>query len=243
MSESFVAGFAARHDAIGHALAEAFAPPVGFAPADPRARAAAPVSFSPVDAPPGGAGPKHFSPADRQHNPTAGWNPLDAAAEPSVFIDPIELARAAGYAEGLAAAAVLRAEAERRDETLLSGVGAALGTRLDREAIARQLRQTVMFLVTKLVGDVGIAPDRLAARIESAAELLSDSAESALLRVHPDDVALLEGRLPATIFPVGDAEVARGSFVLESASTVVEDGPGLWLDQLTAAIERVPMPC
>ena len=28
----------------------------------------------------------------------------------------------------------------------------------------------------------------------------------------------------------------RGSFVLESASTVVEDGPDLWLDQLATAI-------
>ena len=63
-----------------------------------------------------------------------------------------------------------------------------------------------------------------------------------MLRVHPDDVALLEGRLPKSIFAAGDPAVARGSFVLESASTIVEDGPELWLDQLAQAIERVPVP-
>ena len=109
--------------------------------------------------------------------------------------------------------------------------------------MAAQLRQTVLLLVTRIVGDVGVAADRLAARVDVAADLLSDAAESAMLRVHPDDVALLDGRLPATIFPIGDASVSRGSFVLESASTVVEDGPALWMEQLAAAIDRVPLPC
>ena len=70
----------------------------------------------------------------------------------------------------------------------------------------------------------------------------ADSAESAMLRVHPDDVALLEGKLPRSVFAVGDAAVTRGSFVLESASTIVEDGPELWLEQLAQAIDRVAVP-
>ena len=93
-----------------------------------------------------------------------------------------------------------------------------------------------------LVGEAGVSADLLAARVEAAADLLADKAESALLRVHPADVALLDGKLPPTIFAAGDAAVARGSFVLESASTVVEDGPTLWLDQLALAIDRVPLP-
>jgi flagellar assembly protein FliH len=88
----------------------------------------------------------------------------------------------------------------------------------------------------------GIAPDILAARITAAVDLLADSAESALLRLHPDDVPLVQGKLPATIFPVGDPHVTRGSFVIESASTIVEDGPDIWLEQLALAIDRVPIP-
>jgi flagellar assembly protein FliH len=44
------------------------------------------------------------------------------------------------------------------------------------------------------------------------------------------------------VFPVADPAVERGGFVLETASTVVEDGPSLWLEQLGAAIETVAVP-
>jgi flagellar assembly protein FliH len=108
--------------------------------------------------------------------------------------------------------------------------------------MAGQLRQTVLHLVAKLVGEVGIAPDVLAGRIKAAVDLLADAAESALIRLHPDDVPLVEGKLPASVFPVGDPHVARGGFVVESASTIVEDGPDLWLEQLAQAIDRVPIP-
>lgn len=218
MSDAFTPGFAGG---LGDALSQAFGGPRGFAPADLRVRAAQPRSFSPAD--PGA-------------NPTAGWDPFDANAKP--YADPVATARAEGYADGLAAAAA----EDGRSQVLAESIGAALSGRVDRDRVARQLRQTVLFLVAKIVGETGVAPDVLARRIEAATDLLSDSAESAMLRVHPDDVALLEGRLPATVFPVGDAAVARGSFVMESASTVVEDGPELWLDQLAAAIDRVAVP-
>ena len=131
-----------------------------------------------------------------------------------------------------------------RDRALLAQLTDALRSdgRLDRERMARQLRQTVLFLVSRLIGEAGISPDILARRIDSAAEMLADSAESALLRVHPDDVPLLEGKLPKAVFAVGDANVLRGSFVLESASTIVEDGPELWLEQLAHAIDHVAVP-
>ncbi len=230
----FVAGFASRQTAAAVALHRAFSEaPQGFEASNLAFhRGAGPVSFAPQ----GEAGPKHFSPADPNANPTEGWDPFSAQ-------DPLREAHDAGYAEGLAAA---RAEAvpDTRNEELLAGLAKALadGGRIDREEIARALRQTVMHFVTRLVGDVGIAPDLLAQRITAASDLLADAAESAMLRVNPEDVALLEGLLPKTVFAVGDAAVARGSFVLESASTIVEDGPELWLEQLALAIDRVPVP-
>lgn len=238
MSDGFVAGFAARHDAAAAALVRAFpvegakGPFVATAPGlrqDPRP-----------------SGPRHFSPADPSAKPTAGWDPLDPSLQ-TTLVDPLEAAHAAGYAEGLAAAAAAAAavrEVEARDRGLLAGLADSLAGagRIDREAVARQLRGTVLALTARLVGEVGVSAELLAGRIDAATELLADGAESALLRVHPEDVALLEGRLPKAIFAAGDPAVARGSFVLESASTIVEDGPALWLDQLAAAIERVPLP-
>ncbi|MGR6330601.1 FliH/SctL family protein [Sphingomonas sp. XXL09] len=239
VSADFVAGFAVRHDTPAHMLAAALAPRTGFTPRDMWDRIAREMASD------GPVAPKHFSPADGQASkPTEGWDPLDCGAEPSGFIDPVETAHAAGYAEGLAAAAAAARESGDRDRALLTELTAALanGHQLDRERIARQLRQTVLLLVSRLVGETGVAPDILNARIAAAAELLADATEAALLRLNPADVALVEGSLPKSIFAASDAAVPRGGFVLESASTVVEDGPDLWLEQLAQAIDRIPVP-
>ncbi|USU03543.1 flagellar assembly protein FliH [Sphingomonadaceae bacterium OTU29MARTA1] len=241
MSE-FVAGFAGRHDTAAHLLQAAFAPPQGFTPRE---------MWATLERAMGGdrdeprSGPKHFSPADPGgEKPTQGWDPLDAQVEPTGFIDPVETAHAAGYAEGLAAAAAAARESGDRDRALLTELTAALanGHQLDRDRIATQLRQTVLLLVNKLVGECGVTADVLNGRIAAAAEMLADASESALLRLNPEDLPLVEASLPKSIFAAGDASLPRGSFVLESASTLVEDGPELWLGQLAEAIDRVPVP-
>jgi len=239
-SSDFAPGLASRHRTAASVLQRAFAGPVGFAPADVTRMG----SRAEADEP---ASPKHFSPADPDSNPTEGWDPFaadQARASNRPFSDPIAAAHAAGVAEGRSAAIVEAEDARAREAALLEQVSSALsaGAHFDRERMAGQLRQTVLHLVTKLVGEVGVAPDVLAGRITAAIDLLADSAESALLHLHPDDLPLLEGKLPATIFPIGDPHVARGGFVIESASTIVEDGPDLWLEQLAAAIDRVPIP-
>ncbi len=151
---------------------------------------------------------QHFTPADPESNPTEGWDPFsgEVPASPGAFTDPIAAAHAAGVAEGRAAALAEVEGVKAREAALLDQVSTALatGAHFDRERMAGQLRQTVLHLVAKLVGEAGVAPDVLTARIAAAIDLLADSAESALLRLHPDDVPLVEGKLPATIFPVGD---------------------------------------
>ena len=237
--DTFIVGFPSRSDAAATELARAAsARTPGFTPAELIARLE--EAFG------GDAGPRprHFAPADPDTNPTAGWDPLDAAAPTTPFVDPLEAARTAGYDEGYAAAlADMQADAGR-DRALLSALTDSLRTAsgVDRDQLAERLRATVLLLVQRLVGEVGVAPALLAARVTAATELLADASESAMLRVHPDDVALLDGALPATVFAVGDAHVARGSFVMESASTIVEDGPELWLEQLGAAIDRAGLP-
>lgn len=236
----FSPGFAGRHRAAAHVLQRAFSAPERFAPA--------PVETigrlrRETDAPPA---PRHFAPSNPEANPTEGWDPFtaDAAPESGAFSDPIAAAHAQGFSDGRAAGLAEAEEARVREAALLQQVSDALaaGAHFDRERMAGQLRQTVLHLVTRLVGEVGIAPDVLAGRIKAAIDMLAESAESALLRVHPDDVALLQGKLPASILPVGDPHIARGGFVIESASTIVEDGPELWLEQLAQAIDRVPIP-
>ena len=240
---AFAAGFVSRHDPAARAhLALVASDP--FAPADLRARAG--HGRRATDLPPGG--PQSFSPkpvAPRSPDVADERDP-EPGTEPAAdgFTDAFAVARAQAFAEGMAHARALDAAADDRDTALIASLSAALQSaeRIDRDALARQLRETVMFLVAKMIGEAGVSGDLLAARVEAATALLADAAESALLRVHPDDVALLSDRLPTTIFPVGDESVARGSFVLEAASTIVEEGPEMWLEQLAAAIDRVALP-
>lgn len=234
MSE-FAPGFAGRIHAAESILHRAFSDVAGFAPSQVeqigRRTPAPPMQ------------PRHFAPAAPGINPTEGWDPFEAHTAEG-FGDPIAAAREAGFAEGRAAALAEVDAAQGRETALLDQVSAALakGAHFDRERMAGHLRQTVLHLVSKMVGEIGVAPDILAGRIASAVDLLADKAESALLRVHPDDVPLLQDILPKSVFAVGDPHLQRGAFVIESASTIVEDGPDLWLEQLAAAIERVPIP-
>jgi flagellar assembly protein FliH len=224
----------------------------GFTPADLIARieqafgARAPAPTGADDGPEEGAGdqPRHFSPADPDADPTAGWDMMDADAPIPASVEQIEAARIAGYHEGLADAAIAADAVVSRERELLEAVADAMkaGGATDRVALAAALRRTVTMLVTQLVGEIGVSAPLLAARVEAATDLLADASESAMLRVHPDDLPLLEGRLPDTVFPVADESVARGSFAMEAASTIVEDGPAMWLEELSAAIERAAVP-
>lgn len=242
---SFQAGFASRHDSASAALARVFGPPDDFAPIEsivrtPHARPVMPKGFSPEP-----AGPKHFAPADPETNPTEGWDVFDSEPpKESSFIDPIAAAQAAGYLEGIDAGRAEAAADLARDRSLTERLAEALtgASRIDRDRLAGHLRTTVLHLVTRLVGEIGVAPSLLANRIETAIDLLADSAEAAVLRLHPDDMALVHGALPKSVFAAADTGVARGSFVLESATTIVEDGPELWIEQLTDAIEHAAVP-
>ncbi|WP_448659848.1 FliH/SctL family protein [Sphingomonas sp. CJ99] len=238
----FAPGFVSRHRMAAEVLARAFAPAAGFTEqpigALPSAAFIEPRSFSPES-----PGPRHFRPADPDRNPTEGWDPLTAADQDDGS-DAIEAARAAGYAEGMAAALSDLTQQRDRGETLGDRIGAALaaGVQLDRDRMAQRLRSTVLKLVHAVVGETGVSAERLTSRIDAAVEMLADGTESALLRLHPDDLPLIEGHLPPSVFAVGDSSLARGSFALESATTVVEDGPDLWLEQLDAAINRIAVP-
>jgi flagellar assembly protein FliH len=228
----FVAGFAPRQDDSAVRLHRVFADrPAGFAPGDLIARIEEAFSAAPQT---------HVQP-----EPDApSLDPVASAMAEAPPLDPLVEAHQAGYDAGYAAARAEQQAQAARDLALLEGIAASLKSdnRVDRERIARQLRQTVLHLVTRLVGDTGISADLLAGRVEAASDLLADSSESAMLRVNPADVVLLQGRLPESIFAVGDASLARGSFVLEAASTIVEDGPELWLEQLTRALDKVAVP-
>ncbi|MFD1613397.1 FliH/SctL family protein [Sphingomonas tabacisoli] len=202
-----------------------------------------PVGFSPQ--------PQHFRPATPGANPTAGWDPFDpmgdkgkAGAQPQASQDAAEAARAEGFAEGMAAAERMAAERGEADAQALAQLAGLLEmmSAFDRDVLATRLRQTVLFLVTRLVGETGVSADLLNQRIDAAVALLADVSEAAQLRLNPADLALVEGHAPAHLSLVPDDTIGRGGFRIETRTTAIEDGPAAWLDQLAAALDRAALP-
>lgn len=201
-----------------------------------------PVHFSPAPE------PKHFRPANPGTNPTAGWDPFDPLgekAEPAPESqDPITTARAEAFAEGVAAAERMAAARGEVDAQALGRIAAALEQMggADRDALATRLRQTVLFLVSQLVGEIGVSPELLEGRITAAVALLTDASEAATLKLNPEDLPLVEGHVPATVAALADPSIERGGFRIETRTTSIEDGPRAWLEQLAAALDRAALP-
>jgi flagellar assembly protein FliH len=179
--------------------------------------------------------------------PTAGWDPFDPLGDkPKTDIgsDAIDAARAEGFAEGMATAERMAAERGEADAQALARIAAVLEATaaFDRDALASCLRQTVLALVTRLVGEAGVSAELLTGRIEAAVALIADTAEPAILRLNPEDLKLLEGHVPAPLLAVQDPAIERGGFRVETRSTAIEDAPSAWLNQLAAALDRAALP-
>lgn len=203
-----------------------------------------PVHFSPAP------GPKHFSPANPGANPTEGWDPFDPLGHKAdlthaeTALDAINVARAEGFSAGMAEAERLAAERGEADAQALAQVASLLEmmSGFERDLLAGRLRETVLFLVRRLVGEVGVSAELLNGRIAAAAELLADTSEVATLRLNPADHALIDGHQPARVTLVPDYAIGRGGFRIETRTTVIEDGPEAWLAQLSAALDRTALP-
>ena len=106
------------------------------------------------------------------------------------------------------------------------------------EPLAALLAETVERLVRQIVGEVEIDPATLMRRADMAARLIGEEVAPSKLRLHPDDVALIDAsQLPVPV--VADVSLARGSVMLETASGWIEDGPAVRLERLRAALDRM----
>lgn len=151
--------------------------------------------------------------------------------------DPVALAWAQGYAKGAddtraEADAALAAEAEARAALDLSF------TRLDAEMaemLRQRLQDTVMALCEQTLVPFAHDPAALAARVERAVAMLARAEDERVIRLHPDDLALIAPRLPAEWKISPDPALARGALRVETQNGGVEDGPAQWRRALAEA--------
>lgn len=152
--------------------------------------------------------------------------------------DPIAVAFAEGFAAGSnealeAAEAAAQAAAAAREKIEFSF------TRLDSE-LAEQLRDKLLETVTALCESVlqpmALDADALARRVETAVGMFVRADDERVVRLHPEDLALVEDKLPADwqFFP--DPALQRGALRVETASGGVEDGPAQWRSAIVEAL-------
>ena len=153
-------------------------------------------------------------------------------------VDPIEQARADAFAQGFDAGARVTAESLNVEHEARVKLAHAIEQLAPAHngALSSMLSAAVMRLVTQIVGEVSVDAELLRKRAEIVAGFIEAEQGRNSLRVHPDDVALLQGcELGVAIVP--DNSLGRGSIRLDTSDGWIEDGPDVQLSRLKAMLD------
>jgi flagellar assembly protein FliH len=163
-------------------------------------------------------------------------------SEPAVKpLDPVALAFTEGFSAGVDQARAEAAEkfeehVAARDELMLSFA------RIDRaleEELRLRLRETVAALCEQAIMPLTLDADLLMQRVERAAAMLARADDERVIRLHPDDLALVSTRLAQDWTVEADPTLERGAIRVEGLSGGVEDGPSTWRRAIAEALHQV----
>lgn len=171
-------------------------------------------------------------------DPRFGQPGLAPPAPPPEPEDPIGRAWAEGFAAGETAAREAAEALAAEAEAARARIEIALA-RLDaeqQEALRLRLIETVTVLCEAALAPLALDPDALAARVAKAAAMLARSDDYRVLRLHPDDLALVAARLPEGLACEPDSALERGALRIETQGGGVEDGPASWRRALAEAL-------
>lgn len=200
------------------------------------------TSFEPMfatrPAPDAGSGPAWLSALSNRGGFSADLN-FGAVASPrsdkqAEAEDAIAAAFAQGEAHGRALAlAEIAEEAEIHASLSLSMV------QLDetmQQQLALYLAEAVAALCETALAPLVLDREALERRCVTAASMVGHGITDASLRLHPDDVAMLDRSFASTWHILPDAELERGTVVFDMAEGAVIDGPGEWRLALREAL-------
>lgn len=169
--------------------------------------------------------------------PPAEPEPAFEQSEPH---DPVAEAWAEGYARGLGEAQEAAAQIIAEQEAARAKIELSLA-RLDAAMEADlkdRLRETVEALCEAAIAPAALDPDGLARRVEVAAAMLARAQDERVIRLHPEDIALVAARLPEDWHFIPDATLERGAVRVEGAQGGVEDGPDQWRLAIAEALRQ-----
>lgn len=105
-----------------------------------------------------------------------------------------------------------------------------------QELLRRRLAETVAALCEASLAPLALDPDLLAQRAGRAAAMLARADDAKVLRLHPQDIALVGSRLPDCWTIVPDPALERGALRFETGDGGIEDGPGQWRRAILEAL-------
>lgn len=152
--------------------------------------------------------------------------------------DPLTQAWDEGYAAGVAEAETAARSQAEAEGTARARIELALA-RFDSglaEALRQKLLATVAALCEATIAPLALDQQALTARVARAADMLARADDDKRLRLHPEDIALVAGRLPEGLPLEPDPALERGALRFETASGGVEDGPEHWRRAIAEAI-------
>ena len=154
--------------------------------------------------------------------------------------DPLAIAFAEGYAAGAAEAQARAVQQAAEDAAARDGLALSFA-KLDAslaEELHQRLRDTIAALCETAIAPLALDEDALIRRIERAVSLLARADDERIIRLHPDDVAMLSARFAADWQVVPDRSLERGALRVETANGGVEDGPDLWRRAIAEALHQ-----
>ena len=152
--------------------------------------------------------------------------------------DPLEVAFAEGYARGSQDAAAIAEQNARETDAARSRIETAFERLADDQVVEleRRLRETILLLCEQTLAPLTTDPEALTHRINKALGLLRRTQDERIVRMHPDDLALVVNRLSESIRVEPDASMPRGQLLVETSEGGIEDGPDQWRRVLAEAL-------
>jgi len=173
------------------------------------------------------------------HSPASGGAPHCASTQQG---SPQDAAYAEGERAGRAAVMAEIAQGKEPRERL----GLALA-RLDadwEERLSARLAETVAALCEATLAPLALDPEALQRRCIAAAGVVGEGIIDASLRLHPDDIDLLDPAFASTWHLVPDPGLERGTVEFDMPEGAVRDGPEEWRGAMREALGlRASGPC
>jgi flagellar assembly protein FliH len=146
-----------------------------------------------------------------------------------VRVDPY----AQGVADGQDMANAAFAVERESYQALLSAADALQAE--PAEEMAQLIAETVQLLVCQIVNDQPVDAKWLVSHARKAAEVIADCDAARTLRMHPEDMALVDGATLPLPF-VADPSLPRGELRIDGSAGWIEHGRSLYLNDLRSAL-------